>query len=93
MLAALLVPAWSRAPTAAYFSGAGNIIGSGFNGPAGVTVDRSGNIFVPDYSNNVVKEITARPTTGTGPHLARLRNFGESPAKNICEKPGLSSEF
>jgi hypothetical protein len=39
-----------------------NIVGSGFNGPIGVAVDRSGNVFVADCHNNAVKEIVA----GTG---------------------------
>jgi DNA-binding beta-propeller fold protein YncE len=34
-------------------------LGSGFNYPAGVAVDSSGNVFVADTSNNAVKEILA----------------------------------
>jgi DNA-binding beta-propeller fold protein YncE len=34
-------------------------IGSGFNLPAGVAVDGSGNVFVADKFNNAVKEIVA----------------------------------
>jgi DNA-binding beta-propeller fold protein YncE len=34
-------------------------IGSGFSAPAGVAVDRNGNVFVADDNENVVKEIVA----------------------------------
>jgi DNA-binding beta-propeller fold protein YncE len=40
-------------------SGATVLIGSGFSYPAGVAVDRSGNVFVADTQNNAVKEIVA----------------------------------
>jgi DNA-binding beta-propeller fold protein YncE len=36
-----------------------NTLGSGFNQPAGVAVDGSGNVFVADSLNNAVKEILA----------------------------------
>ncbi len=36
-----------------------NIVGSGFNFPDGVVVDTSGNVFVADYGNSMVKEIVA----------------------------------
>jgi DNA-binding beta-propeller fold protein YncE len=41
----------------AHFSGATIALGSGFNHPAGVAVDGSGNIFVADAGNNAMKEI------------------------------------
>jgi DNA-binding beta-propeller fold protein YncE len=34
-------------------------IGSGFSAPAGVAMDRNGNVFVADDNENVVKEIVA----------------------------------
>src|SRR5215469_11223461 len=40
-------------------SGATVPVGSGFSNPFGVAVDRSGNVFVADTNNNVVKEIVA----------------------------------
>src|SRR5271157_4079112 len=43
----------------AYFSGAQTTLGSGFNLPAGVAVDGSGNVYVADAGNNAVKEILA----------------------------------
>ena len=47
------------APLTAYFSGAVTTLGSGFNEPAGVAVDGSGNVFVADRNHNAVKEILA----------------------------------
>jgi len=45
----------------AHFSGAQSlsVVASGFNTPAGVTLDSSGNIYVADALNNVVREILA----------------------------------
>jgi hypothetical protein len=42
-----------------------NPLGSGFNQPYGVAVDASGNVFVADMNNNLVKEIVAN-TGGAG---------------------------
>jgi streptogramin lyase len=43
----------------AHFSWAITSLGSGFNGPGGVAVDASGNIFVADTGNSAVGEILA----------------------------------
>jgi hypothetical protein len=37
----------------------GLVLGSGFNGPAGVAVDSIGDVFVADQVNNAIKEIVA----------------------------------
>ncbi len=42
-----------------YLPSAQSTLGSGFNFPAGVAVDGSGNVFVADTSNSAVKEIVA----------------------------------
>src|SRR3954451_11943856 len=43
----------------AHFSGAINTLSSGFNGPEGVAVDGSGNVFIADTGNNRVVELPA----------------------------------
>jgi len=50
-------------------------LGSGFNGPGGVAVDGSENIFVGDSSNNTVKEILATGGWTTVNTLASGFNF------------------
>jgi sugar lactone lactonase YvrE len=50
-----LVPAGMQAQTT-------STVGSGFNQPFGLAVDKDGDVFVADYGNNAVKEIMA----GTG---------------------------
>jgi hypothetical protein len=52
-----LVP--SAEAQTAHFSWAITSLGSGFNGPGGVAVDASGNIFVADTGNSAVEEILA----------------------------------
>jgi DNA-binding beta-propeller fold protein YncE len=44
-------------------------LGGGFNGPKGVAVDGSGNVYVADTGNNLVKEMPA----GAVPGLTTLR--------------------
>jgi streptogramin lyase len=46
-------------PSGVYLPGVGHAVGSGLNGPGGVAVDASENIFVGDSNNNAVKEIVA----------------------------------
>ena len=55
-------------PQIAFAPGVQSMVGSGFNGPQGVAVDGSGNVFVGDTGNNAVKEIsaTAIRTLGSG---------------------------
>lgn len=36
----------------------GNTIGARFNGPGGITIDSSGNLFVADQSNHTIRKIT-----------------------------------
>jgi sugar lactone lactonase YvrE len=55
-----VAPAAVRAQAEAHFSGVEITLGSGFNGPTGVAVDRGGNAYVADYFNNAVKEIPYR---------------------------------
>ena len=42
-----------------YFAGAVTSLGGGFNFPWGVAVDKSGNVYVGDSSNNAVEEMPA----------------------------------
>ena len=44
-------------PLANFLPGAQNILGGGFNGPLGVAVDGSGNVYVADTAEGAVKEI------------------------------------
>ena len=58
MFAAQLL-AGSAAAQTVQFSGAQFTLGGGFSTPAGVAMDASGNVFVADAGNNLVKEIPA----------------------------------
>jgi len=60
---AALAPTSSGVAAAGY-SSSPVTIGSGFNGPEGVAVDASGNVYVADFYNNAVKKI---PTGGGVP--------------------------
>jgi len=55
---ACVLPSTLSAQTA-HSSGAIRFLGSRFNTPSGVVVDGSGNVYVADSGNNVVKEILA----------------------------------
>src|SRR5947209_5602548 len=39
-------------------SGVGSIFASGLNGPAGMVLDREGNLYVANYLSNTIEKIT-----------------------------------
>ncbi len=43
--------------TAGYVNGAGNV--AEFSGPSGVAVDASGNLYVADHNNNLIRKVTS----------------------------------
>jgi DNA-binding beta-propeller fold protein YncE len=60
----------------AYFSGAQTTLGSGFNLPAGVAVDNSGNVYVADSGLHAVYEIVAvNGSIPTSPTIRTLSDF------------------
>jgi len=64
-----LSPVSSTVPMPAY--GGPVVIGSGFKTPFGVAADVSGNVYVADYGNGLIKEIPA----GGGPPVTLLSGF------------------
>ena len=72
---ACLLPMAARAQTAHLSGGAGVHLGSGLEGPNGVAVDSSGNLFVTDSGHSLVKELLA-PDFSTSVTLASVNgNF------------------
>lgn len=59
LIASLAVFAPRLSAQTVHFSGAVRTLGSGFYGPWDVALDKSGNVFVADSYNNLVKEIVA----------------------------------
>lgn len=86
-LASLLLPMAARAQTAHLSGGARIYVGSGFNGPNGVAVDSSGNVFVADTFNGVVKEIQA-PGYSTTVLIASLNGNFSGPTGIAIDTSG-----
>jgi len=59
LLATGYVQGTGIAPLVNFLPGTQSTLGSGFNAPVGVAVDGSGNVFVADANNSMVKEILA----------------------------------
>ena len=75
VLAVLLCGAARNASAqTAHFSWVQTTIGGGFEMPAGVAVDNSGNVYVADYMNNAIKEIVA--VNGSIPASPTIRTLG-----------------
>ena len=57
-------------------------LGSGFNGPTGIAVDSSGNVYVTDTQNNALKEIVA--VNGAVPASPTIRSLGSFAAQSVA---------
>jgi uncharacterized membrane protein len=61
-------------PQLNFMPGVQSVLGRGFNFPAGVAVDNSGDLFVADFNNSAVKEILA--VNGSIPASPTIRIIG-----------------
>lgn len=59
LIAALMVQMFIVMPAVTVYADTVNTLGSGFNYPAGIAVDSSGNIYVADTGNNAIKRMDA----------------------------------
>jgi hypothetical protein len=80
------------------FTGVQTTVGSGLSNPAGVAVDRAGDVFIADYGHNRVAEVPAGDGTQTtvgsgliGPAGVAWSNFTKTRlhenAINVAENP------
>ncbi len=79
------------APTLSTFAGSGSgaltngaALSAAFNGPTGIVFDASGNLYVADYNNNVIREIAAGGTVST---------FAGNGTPGLINGAGSSAEF
>lgn len=56
---------------AATFNGDGPALQAALNGPKGVAVDTAGNLYIADYSNNLVRKVTSDGNSPPSRAMAR----------------------
>jgi RHS repeat-associated protein len=69
--------------------GSTNGIGSAarFNNPTGVALDASGNVFVADYANNMIRKITAGDVVATVAGSTTTGNFDATGVAALFQRP------